>query len=201
MSHQARAQALLTLIEHDREQRRGAIVDAARDAARALLSEAHRRARERVRAVYVEERDRRNARVAAAQAELASRARAAGQQRSRALLARASARLPIALHARWLDAASRERWVDETIAQSLRVLPPGVWRIEHAPGLTEGERAKLANELRAKGIHASCSEIADLRAGLRVIAGSTAIDSTLDGMLADGEEIGARVLALIEHRS
>lgn len=200
MTCQARAQALLALIERDRTNRCAAILDAARDAARVLLAEAHRRARERVRAAYAEERDRRSARVAAAQAELSTRLRAAGQQRSRALLARAWARLPVALEWRWLDAEARERWVEDAITHALRVLPPGVWRIEHAPGPTENEKATLASELRTKGIHVSLSEIDSLRAGLRVSAGSTAIDNTLDGMLSDREEIGARVLALIEDR-
>ena len=201
MTCQARAQALLALIERDRTARCAAILDAARDAARALVAEAHRRARERIRIAYAEERDRRGARVAAAQAELSTRLRAAGQQRSRALLARAWTRLPVVLEWRWLDHEPRERWIADAITHALRVLPAGVWRIEHAPGLTENEKTTLAGKLRTNAIHVSFSEIDSLRAGLRVIAGSTMIDNTLDGMLSDREEIGARLLALIENRS
>jgi hypothetical protein len=198
MSCDERAAALLALIETDRAAKRAAILETARMDARAVRAQAHTHACERVRTAHREERHRRASRIAAARAELQTRLRIAMQERERALLRGAWTRLPAALEERWRDPASREVWIDTAIAHALAALPRGGWRVAYAPGLGDTERDRVANALAAQGVQATFEEVPGLAAGMRVIAGTTAIDMTRDGLLSDRDEIGARALALME---
>ena len=198
MSCDERASALLALIETDRAAKRAAILETARVEARAVRSQAHSHACERVRAAHHEERHRRASRIAAARAELQTRLRIAMQERERALLRGAWTRLRAALERRWQDPAAREPWIDAAISHALAALPRGAWRIGHAPGPTDSERHRVANRVAAEGVQATFDEVPTLTAGLRVVAGTTAIDMTCEGLLSDEDEIGARALAFME---
>lgn len=200
MTYEARAQALLALVEDDRATRRAAILDAARAEARIQVAHAHRRARERVLSAYHEEKHRHAAAVAEAEAALQTRLRIASQERERALLERALNRLPGALTRRWDDRTSRTAWTDAAITQALRVLPAGAWRIEHA-GLAQPEITATLARLHTQGVEATFVHSERMQAGLRVVAGATTVDATLAGLLSDRDEIGARVLALLETTS
>ena len=199
MSIDRQASALLELVAADRAEKCAAILAAAQAKADALMRQAHADARERMRQAFREERERRDARVSAARANLQTRRRLALQQRATALLAAASTRLPTELVRRWQAAPTRQAWVAAVVASARRLLPRGAWQISHAPDWPAAERDALAAELKA-ALGAAPTWIADttLRAGLKICANGNVVDGTLDGLLADRSEIGARLLHLLE---
>ena len=199
MSVEARTRALLDLVEADRRERCEAIVGGARAQAAALLAEARAAARAQVREAYAEQRTRVANALAAAQAELQTRRRLHAQRQVEALLGLAWTRLPEALRARWADRTARERWLAHALASARERLPPTAWTLQHGPAWPEDERAALAAKLEAELGHAPLFA-ADPRvdAGLRIAAGGNVVDATLAGLLADRDEIGGRLIGLLE---
>jgi hypothetical protein len=187
-------EALLALVEADRAAKCAAVLDAAREQADAIRRDAHAAARERMRAAFAEERGMRAARVAAARANLETRRRIALQRRSAALLAAAWQALPAALAKRWGDEDGRAAWVAATVADARRVLHGDAWRVAHAGGWPEAERAALASRLAAEGVAVSFEESAARISGLRIAAGGNVVDATGEGLLSDRAEIGALLL-------
>jgi len=198
MSLEQRAQALLELIETDRVRKCDAILAEARRQGDALRAEAYAEARSRIRNAFTEERARSEARIAAARASLETRRRLDRQQRASALVAAGLARLRDELARRWADVETRAMWCESIVSNAYSVLPRAPWEVTHPADWPEVERnafaAKFAGDQRA--IHMSAD--ARVRAGLRIAAGGTVVDGTLDGLLADRDEIGARVLHAIE---
>ncbi len=154
MTIDAATQALLDLVEADREQKCAAILDEAKARASALLAQAHADARARMRDAFDEERERMAGRIAAAQAMLATKRRLAQQQRAAALLAAGWQRLPQALVDAWREPAARKAWVERVAAEARALLPGGTWRIVHAPDWPAAEREVFAAELSATPVDA-----------------------------------------------
>jgi hypothetical protein len=204
MSLQSRAQALLDLVEGDRERQCRALVGNARAQAATLLAQARSAARARARQAFAAERQRAAAALAAAEADLATRRRLHAQRRMEALLARARRRLPELLRQRWAAADTRALWVALAVRDAERQFAGGTgtaggaaapaWTLHHAEPWPEAERAALAARLGAPRL------VADARigAGLRIVAGSNVVDATLEGLLADRDEIGGRIVGLLE---
>lgn len=202
MSLDRQTQALLDLVAADRAQKCEAIVAGARAQADALLRQAHADARERMRRAFREERERGDTRVSAARANLQTRRRLALQQRAAALLATAWTRLPAELIRRWNAADTRRAWVAAVISSARALLPRGAWHIAHAPGWPVAERdANIAELTAAPGAAPTCESDTGIRAGLKISASGNVVDGTLDGLLADRADIGARLLHLLETES
>jgi hypothetical protein len=104
--------------------------------------------------------------------------------------------LPAALDDRWRDAASRAAWVTTALGQARRVLAPGAWQVTHAPGWPQPEREACA--VPPLALRFDSDE--RIRAGLRVSAAGNVVDATLEGLLADRDEIGGRLVGLLEAR-
>jgi hypothetical protein len=199
MSVASQTQALLTLVEADRVRRCDAVLGEARSRVTALLDEAHAEARRRMREAFREERARRSERVAAARANLQTRQRLGEQQRARAFLAAGWQRLHEELLRRWREPAARRAWVANVTADARRLLPHAEWRIAHAPDWPAAERDALAAELApALAIAPSFHADAGIDAGLRIAALGNVIDGTIQGILADRAEIGARLLHQVD---
>lgn len=198
MTASRQAEALLALVEADRAGKCGAILGAAREQAAAIRRDAHEAARERMRAMFAEERERRAARVAAGRADLETRRRIGLQRRAAAQLAAAWQALPRALTGRWQGGDERAAWIAGAVADARRLLPGSTWRVAHAAGWPQAERAALAAALAGDGIAVTFEENAAPDAGLRIAAGGNVVDGTLAGLLADRAEIGALLLALLD---
>jgi len=199
MTLDRRLQALLDLVEDDRRQRCAAVLDQARAQAQASLAQARAQARAQMRETFAEERERAAARIAAAQAELQTRRRLALQHREEALLALAWQQLPAALLARWQDATRRARWLEAALQAASATLPPGRWTVVHAPQLPAGEATAFARRVQAlAGEPPSMRPDPAMPAGLRLAADGNAIDASLAGLLADRDEIGGRLIGLLE---
>lgn len=199
MSMAQRTQALLDLVEEDRRAQCAAILAQAQQQAQALLAHERAQARLAVREVFAQERERALARVAAARANLQTRRRLHAQRQAADWLALGWERLPPALIRRWQDDAARAAWVAAALDRARRVLPPGAWRVLHADGWPPAERqavqAQLQQEIGAAPVFA---QDAALAAGLRITAGGNVVDATLAGLVADRDEIGARLLGALE---
>ena len=198
MTMQARLESLLTLVEIDRASRCEAILADARQATTLLRTEAHRKARARMRAVFLDEQRQSAERLHAARARLQTRRRAAAQARACALLAAAWQRFPGALRGRWQNPVQRAAWIAQMLALAQRVLPPGAWQIEYAAGWPEIEQQASALAVREVGVTLQLSCAAEISAGMRIRASGTMIDGTEEGLLADRDEIGARLLFALE---
>jgi len=197
MSVESSKRALLDLVEAWRTRECAAVLDKARAEAAATLEQAHAEARATVRRTFAEARERRAARLAAARAELATRHRLAEQHRLSTLLAEAWPLLAEELARRWREPEQRWRWVEHTVALARSLLPPGPWRITHAPDWPEGERRALAATLAAAPTFVADSAH---RGGLAVASSANVINGTLEGLLDDRAEIGAQLLSEL-HRA
>jgi hypothetical protein len=200
MTLESRMQALLDLVEADRARQCDAIIGEARACTAATLAAAHAEARRRMRSAFEEERERRDARVAAAQAKLQTHRRLHDQRRATALLAAAWQKLPEALCERWRAAQPRRAWVSSVVTEARAALPRAGWRIVHAAGWPDAERAPLVASL-ARELDAPPEFVADktIHAGLKVAARGNVIDGTLAGLLMDRAEIGAKLLQHLEN--
>jgi len=190
-------QALLAVVETSRRKQVGAILGEADERARAILKEAHERSRRAVRTAFLEARVRAEERMVMLQARVATARRLHEQHRAAEILAAEWSSLPEALAQRWRDPAARERWATHAARGALGRLPRAGWRIAHPADWPEPERARLAAALAAE-LDAAPEFVADpsIRAGVRINAGHNVVDATLDGLLADREAIGARLLSL-----
>jgi len=192
-------QALLQVVESSRRKQVDAILGEADGRARAILKEAHERARRAVRTAFLEARVRAEERMVMLQARVATARRLHGQQRAAEILAAEWSSLPAALAQRWRDPVARRLWAEHAARSALGRLPREGWRIAHPADWPEAERAALAAGLAAElGAPPAFVADASIKAGLRINAGHNVVDATLDGLLADREAIGARLLSLTE---
>ena len=196
MNRELRAGAMLATIEDFRRTRCDELAAAALREAQALRLQAHVAARAKVRAALEEERARLGRDLARTQARLQTERRLAGQRAVSALLADAWPRLRDALEAAWAAPAARLRWAAHHLALAGELLPAERWCIRFAPGLDEGERARLAQPINVRSIE--WIEDGTLRAGLATEADRNLLDATLEGLLADRRALESRLLALLE---
>ncbi|MDO9073044.1 MAG: hypothetical protein Q7U73_07245 [Rubrivivax sp.] len=199
---QASLQALLELVDTDRERQCAQVLGEAQARAAALRSQAHAEARKRMRQTFVEQRRALQAQVAAAQARLATQQRLQAQQRTSLLLGLARQQLPAALQARWSQPAARAAWVARVLDVAHARLPAAGWRIVHACDWPAEELATAAAGLAQRG-HADPAFEADaaIAAGLKVVASGNVVDGSLAGLLAEADEIDAALLRLLENPS
>lgn len=196
---QASLQALLDLVDGDRERQYAQIVGEARTRAATLRSQAQAEARTRMRQTFDAQRRALQARVAAAQAQLATQLRLHAQQRTSLLLDLARQQLPAALLARWAQPAARAAWVAQVLDVAHARLPAAGWRIVHAADWPVDERAATAVGLALRG-HADLAWDTDLgmAAGLKVVAAGNTVDGSLQGLLAESDDVDAALLHQLE---
>jgi hypothetical protein len=217
MNVEESAKILLTLVESYRNQECREAIDKARAEAAEVLRRAWRRERDHLHTSVEAERSRARALIQAARAERTTRERTSGDRLNADLLALAWPHLRALLAARWRDAVGRDAWVAVALGQALEALPAGSWTVRHAPDWVAPEaagpcvavvaklRARLAAKPQAKS---SDGEVAALRfladptlaAGLIVKGGAAVLDASLDGLMADRQQLEARFLALLATR-
>ena len=96
---------------------------------------------------------------------------------------------------RWSDAASRGTWIGSLVERALRFLRSGAWTVEHPVGWNPSEGAELGDWItRETGAKPTLVPVAEIPAGLRLVAGDTRVDGTIDGLLADRAEIEGHLL-------
>lgn len=188
-------EALLELVDQYRSTHCARVEEAARVAAETLLRQARAAARERVARALAEERKRAGREVASAEARRRTRERLREQRRRARQLHEAWQLLPDALARRWSERETRGRWTASAARRALEVLAPHDWRIAHPPGWSEAERSQVLKLVSGR-LDSPPAFVADenIRAGLRIYAGDTVLDATLEGILADRAAVEARLL-------
>lgn len=194
MKTDARAAALVALVEADLAERTRAVVEPARAQAREELRAARHAARLRVATAIAEERAACAAKVGAAEARLATARRMARQRQLKALLAEGWTHVAAALAARWRDTEGRGAWVRAALGHARAILPAGAWRIAGPPQWSEDEREAATAALATHGIQATAAADATIEAGLRIVSGKVEVDATLAGLLADRAAVEGRLL-------
>lgn len=204
MNLEQRTTALLALVEQYQAHRCRELLEPARAEARAMIRAALAEARRRVSTAIAEERKRRDLEVGAVEAALATDRRLAAQRHAVQLLASAWSELRTRLVERWNAASTRALWTDAYLGRALQAVPgaPAGWRIEHHLAWSETERAQALEHLRAQGV-SSIEFTLDpaIVAGFRIVGGHNVLDATLDGLLADREQLEGRLLHHLQESS
>jgi hypothetical protein len=193
MSLEQRTQALLELVQADRDTACAAIVGDATAQAAALVAKARADARRLVAQAFADERARVQAELDAARADLQTRRRLHAQRQLDALLALAWQRLPQALRRRWADPDGRRAWIAQAQAQARTLLGNEPWTVQHGTDTPDALDAgfDIAPPSRVE-------TDARIVAGLRIVAGANVVDASLDGLLADRDEIGGRLVGWLQ---
>jgi hypothetical protein len=194
--------ALLDLVEADRKRKCDAILTEAQGRRAAILRAAHLDARKRTREVFAEERQQRDVRTGAAHADLQTRLRVALQRHAALLLAAGWAGLPDELLRLWRAPDARRAWVAAVVASARKSLPGESWRVAHAPDWPAQE-CRAGSAAFPSAPRTECVFEADrgIRAGLKISERGCILDGTLDGLLGDRADIGARLLQMLDEDS
>ena len=201
MSCDRQTRALLDLLRVDRDAKLDAILAQARASVQSVRSAAFGQAHEQVRRAFEEERRRHDAKCAAATARLATRRRAWEQRRSLAQLDLAWSRIRDAMLQQWRDPPHRARWIAKVATEAQPALSDAGLSIVHGADFMADDRAALFAALPAA--YATCAQFEldpGVAAGVKLRSGGTVVDGTLDGLLADRVEIGARLLHRVYRR-
>ncbi|GMV47145.1 MAG: hypothetical protein AMXMBFR66_25430 [Pseudomonadota bacterium] len=213
MSLAERTDALLALIEDDRRAQCESVLVEARAQAAALAAQARAQARAQLHEALQRERARLADALAAARAELQTRRRLHEQRRIEALLARGWQRLPQVLAARWSGADTRRAWIAQALERALELLPrpgrqtgaaadAGAWTVAWGGDWPEAERLDTAARIAQRtGAAPAWRQDARIAAGLRIGAAGNVVDATAAGLLADRDEVGGRLIGLLQEPS
>jgi vacuolar-type H+-ATPase subunit H len=194
MSLEQRTKALLDLVKADRDTVCAAIVGDATAQASALVAKARADARRLVAQAFADERARVQAELDAARADLQTRRRLHAQHQLDALLALAWQRLPQTLRRRWADPAGRRAWIAQAQAQARTLLGNEPWTVQHSTD-TPPDAIEAWFDIAPPPRFETDARI---DAGLRIVAGANVVDATLDGLLADRDEIGGRLVGWLQ---
>jgi L-lactate utilization protein LutC len=197
MNLEQRTTALLDVVDHYRMRRRAELLEPAQAEARQVVRTALHEARRRVVTAIAAERKHYAVEVRAIEAALATERRLAAQHHAVELLAGAWSTLRAKLIERWNTPATREQWTRAHLARALEAVPHGQWHIEHAAAWTAAERSRAAAELEDADITAVAFSERKFEAGFRVVAGCNVFDATLDGLIADRDQLEGRLLHLL----
>ncbi len=192
-------QRLLELLARQRDAECLALQQRARQEAADLLRKARHRATKLVRRTVAAERARIRARMAEARAELNTRRRRHARQLGSVVLDMARRRLPERLAEMWADPTGRASWIEQAVRHARQGLPDGRWRIRHAFCFNATDNDTLLRALGDNNDEAPHLE-ADpaMEAGLVIECAGVTLDASVSGLLADPDQVEARLLALID---
>jgi vacuolar-type H+-ATPase subunit E/Vma4 len=188
--------AMLEGIERDLDARREQMETDARKQARMLLRNVRRQCRSRVALAIAEERAHRDRSLQKANAALASRVRRRQQALDRKQLVEGYRRLREALVERWRDSDARSLWARTLIEDASTVLANSTWHVEY-PASLPAEEAQRLFETSERDIELVPAD--DLEAGFRLRHDDARLDMSVDGLLAQVDEMAGELLAEI-HR-
>lgn len=192
----AQVEAMLERVSQYRERRTGEIRNKTATQSLEIVRSARTEARQSLHRAVARERARmaQGLRQAEARAELESRRRA--QLETRTLLKHMWEKVAAVLERRWRNAAQRSEWIAAAVGEAAQLLAGQSWRIEHAAGVSAGDRHRGESRALAAGARAIEWRLDEqLRAGLRVRSPGACLDATVAGLLAAREEVEAAFLS------
>jgi hypothetical protein len=175
------------------------LIRAADEEAAGIAEAAKRSSRERLRTAVRAMRIERRSRLDKAHARLQAAKRSRQQALQAAMLDEAMTALSGALEKRWHDAKDRQVWCLSLVDEAKDRLEAGQWTIEHPAGWDASADADLADALKsACGALPAFKPDLDIGAGIRIRAGDSCLDGSIDGLLARRARIEAALLALLD---
>lgn len=198
----AQLEHLLEVVDRHRGEQCNTLLEQARSQAEQIVKQAHRDARTRFHRDVIDTRESMRRQLLSAESQRQTRLRQQRQQADQALLERAWQPLGEALQHRWQDETQRQRWIDYLLGKASATLVANAWQIEHPTDWPAQEREALQSVLgKQADRRAQFTAGPDIAAGLRICAGDTCVDGTLEGLLRDRRRIEALLLARINtHR-
>lgn len=193
----AQVRAMLEGIRQDLESRRKEMLAEAEGQARSLRRAARRQARTRVSQAVAEEREQRDRSLQKASAALASRIRRKQQDLDKEHLELGHEALREALIERWSDPDARASWAAALLLQAAALLPNSTWVIEYPASLDAKEAARLLSPPGKASVETRPAE--DMEAGFRLRHQDALLDMSVEGLLAQADEMAGELLAEI-HR-
>ena len=95
-------------------------------------------------------------------------------------------------------AVSHPNW-EQAVQSARAALPAGAWTIHHPGDWSAAEQAGVAASVAAERADPPRFQPDDrIRAGLRIVAAGNVVDATADGLLADRDDIGGRLIGLLD---
>lgn len=197
----AQLRHLLDVVDRHREERCQELLEQARGEAGQLVKQAYRDARSRLHQDVLETRESVRRRLVSAEARRQTQLRQQRQRTDQEMLARIWQPLVDALLRRWRQKELRKQWVDALVQQALSTLIDTDWCIDHPEGWSAEERSALETRLGAKA-RLSCRFAAKpgMSAGIRICAGNTCVDGTIEGLLRERSRVEALLLASMNSR-
>lgn len=196
----AKVSSLLEVVEQRRERECARRMDEANREAREIVAAAWREERERLHREIVRIREQVRQQLVSAEARLQTQRRQQRQADDRALLDRACDALRTELLQRWRDADGRQQWAAGLVRQAADTLLARTWTIQHPPDWPDEERAALASQAgQLCGETPLFEPDARLEAGLRICSPGACVDGSVDGIMHDGTDIAAQLLAVCEY--
>jgi hypothetical protein len=176
------------------------LIHAAEEEAAGIADAAKRSSRERLRTAVRAMRTERRARLNTAHARLEAARRGKQQALQAAMLDEAMTELSGALEKRWHDAKDRQVWCLSLVDEAKDRLEPGLWTIEHPADWDAGANTDLVDTLKnASGSLPAFEPDSEIGVGIRIRAGDSCLDGTIDGLLARRTKIEAVLLALLDN--
>ncbi len=189
---------LTALVEEYRKRECRNALEKARGKAARLTRQAYKEAREHLHQAVVKERRRAIARIHAAQAELQTKRRLHAQRAAFATLETGWEQLESRLRECWEDEAGRKSWTAAVIREAWVRLPRQEWLVYHPTSWPAEEILNFARDVSVSLEHPpGFRPDPAIEAGLIVASGTTSLNVSLRGLLADRGTVEARLLALM----
>lgn len=193
----AKVQHLVSVVEQHRDEQCTQARAMAQEEAQKLVADAWREARARMHRDNAETRHRVQRTLDSAEAQRQTARREQRQFRDQELLAEARKSLHAELVRRWQQPESRQQWCRQLVKQAATTLDGKLWAVDHPAEWEASEREALAARIEELcGQAPQLQADTDIKAGLRICAGSTCVDATVAGLLRNRERIDAELLAL-----
>jgi F0F1-type ATP synthase membrane subunit b/b' len=196
-------QQLLEVVEKHREEECSKLIEQARARSRKIVRAAFSDARRRLHQDIVNTREDTRKQLASAEAQYQTQLRLARQELDQKLLATAWLSLYEALIRLWQDPETRKGWIRDCIKQASHILIEQDWVIECPIDWSEDECIEIRKRLiEERGDQIIFQTKPSIYAGLRITAGNSCVDGTVEGLLRQRTRIEELLLAAInKHRS
>lgn len=195
----AKVRSLLDVVEQRRDRDCDKRMDAASHQAREIVASAWRDERERLHREITHIREQVRQKLVSAEAQRQTHRRQRRQAEDQALLNRACDALRNELAQRWRDVATRQQWTESLVHQAADALLGNTWTIQHPVDWPASERASTGRLVEQLVGETPRFETGDrLTAGLRICSPGACVDGSLDGLMHDGTDIAAQLLAMCD---
>ena len=195
----AKVRNLLQVVEQHRDRLCAEHTDAANRKAHEIVKSAWREERERLHREIVHVREEVRQQLVSAEAQHQTRRRQRRHAEDQALLGHACDALRDELARRWQEAPARQQWSASVVSQAADTLLGKTWTIQHPRDWPAGEHAAIIRQVEQLCGESPQFEPDDrLEAGLRICSPGACVDGSLEGLLHDGTDVAAQLLALCD---